>query len=256
MTKEEKKKSVRKKKRLERLRKKRKDVGAGIVAGSAGVIGHNMYRSAATKSVLGVYGATKKKHFNIDDVQKHAPGKFKSAKVFYTNGGPHYNAAVFDIQKSMAKQITGQSGRYVAIAPGNAAVAAHEIAHLRGLAPNNKLTGGLLALSSGLSSGRGVVGKLMPSYGIVRGMQGQELSNKEKGVMAAAAAPLLLEETRANINALRTLRSMKRAGLGSHSVLPLLASQLSYTAMATAPFVAHGIAKYTRERMDKRRGAQ
>jgi hypothetical protein len=256
MTEEEKKKSVRKRKRLKRAEEKRKDAKAGIAAALTGAVGHNVYRKGANRAVLGVYGAGQKKAFNINDIQKHAPGKFKSSKVFYTNSGPHYNAAVFDIQKGLAKQLTGQSGRYVAIEPGKAAVAAHEIAHLRGFAPNNKVAAGVMALSGGLGSGRGVVGKLLPSYGIVRGMKGEELSNKEKGVMAAATAPLLLEETRANINALRTLRSMKRAGLGSHSVMPLLASQLSYTAMAAAPFAAHRIAKFTRDQMDKRKAKQ
>jgi hypothetical protein len=82
-------------------------------------------------------------------------------------------------------------------------------------------------------------GLLMPGYGIYKGMKGEELNNAEIAGSLAVSAPMVLEETRANINAYRTLRNMRKAGLGRRSVAPLIGSQLSYLAAAASPYIAN-----------------
>jgi hypothetical protein len=231
-----KKKSVVRKNKLTEKEVDRRVLGAS--AGAGGFLGAGSIATALAGKLVNTSDNT---GYKVSDILKHAPGKADHTKV-YQVADPrqsHYNPALTAADRDLAHMATGQGGKYVGIPKTSASLAAHEIAHSRGGMLNTKLGRAAYDQSKKFSSPMSKRGLLMPGYGIYKGMKGEELSNGEIAGSLAVSAPMVLEETRANVNAYRTLRNMKKAGLGRRSIAPLIGSQLSYMAAAASPYIAN-----------------
>lgn len=165
--------------------------------------------------------------------------------------GSHY-ASELAVQSAAPKNLRSAMAlrpfkkRYVAIpATYNPAIAAHELGHAS--SPMLRSTAGQLAYGMSTLA----TTKASPLFGLYRGARGEDLSTKEKATLLAVAAPMVIEETRANAIALGAMRRLRRGKPRSlKAYAPILGSELSYLAAAAAPFIAHKAAKTARDFFD------
>jgi hypothetical protein len=243
-----KKKSVKKDRNLT-FGEKVMGVGGGTVAGLAATTGASI---ASTFGSLAALTGAKKENFDMGRLRELVTGKAEDSSLatLHTktpHGLDSHYASQYVVDKGLAPySLESGNLRYVAAPEGNAAITAHELSHSSSKLINSKPGAVAYGISTKATQG------LSPLYGLVQGARGKDLSTTEKATMLGISAPMLYEETRANLKAFNALRQLKHKQGLLRASLPLLGSQLSYSAAASMPFIAHKGAKSARDYIDNK----
>jgi len=220
--------------------------GAGSIAGGAVGLGGQI---GITLGTIKAMNSNRGEKFDMEKLRKSVTGKSKDGSlVMIDNKSPlssHYASKhVIDAGGAPLGRKSGGK-RYVSSPHDNAAITAHELAHSSSKFVNHKAG----AVAYGLST-LGTAGAL-PIAAMIQGARGEDLTKTEAAGMLGVSAPMLYEESRANIKAFQALRKMKHRDGLLRASLPLIGSQLSYTGMAALPFAIRKGAKTAREYVDK-----
>ena len=230
-----KKKNVKKNKKNDHLG----DTGKGIFAFGAGSIG------STAASVLGTTGAVRllkagpKEKYDYDKLHEIVRGEAPNdkLKMFHVSDATGSHFSPESASKTGATPFALKAGgkAYVAVPENNVAISAHELVHSRG--------GVSKPIGMGIYSASKFGTPLAGLYATIQGARGKDLTTGDDIGIAASVAPMLLEETRANVGAFNAIRKMKLQHGLLRTALPLVGSELSYATAAASPFIGHYVAK-------------
>lgn len=217
------------------MRKKEKEKKVSVGGLVAGATSPTVAGIGAV-GLMGVLGEKEGKH-TFEEISRAATGKVRDDLKHVNMDKLTFDGLVSGRQSPHyvpGKVFGGED--YIVSPTSNTAVTAHELGHSSSKFIRNKA--GNVAYMVSL--------KAAPIFGLIsayKGSRGEELTGKDKAMSLGAAAPMLYEETRANMIAAKAAIKLG-GGKGLLKALPsLVGSQGSYLALGLSPVLSNYIAR-------------